>query len=54
MPLNYEDCHHFYSLPKVIKIIKSGRMRWEGHRACMRAWTWHTVLVRKPEGYRPI
>jgi len=30
-------------------MMKSGKMRWEGHRACMRAWTWHTVLVRKPE-----
>ena len=43
MTLNYEDCHNLYSLPSVITMLKSGRMRWEGHRACMRAWTWHTV-----------
>jgi len=54
MTLNYQDYHHFYSLPKDIAMMKSGRMRWEGHRACMRRQTWHRVLVRKPEGYRPI
>jgi hypothetical protein len=42
MTLNYEDCHHLYSLPNIITVLKSGRMRWEGHRTCMRDQTWHT------------
>jgi len=54
MTLNYVDCHHWYSLPKVIAMMKSGKMRWEVHRACMRDWTRQTDLVKKPEGYRPI
>jgi len=40
MTLNYEDCHNLYSLPNVITMMKSGKMKWEGHRACMTAWTW--------------
>jgi len=41
--LNYEDCHNLYSLPNVITMMKSGKMKREGHRSCMTAWTWHTV-----------
>jgi hypothetical protein len=31
---NYE-IHSPYSLPNIIKVIKSRRMRWAGHVACM-------------------
>jgi hypothetical protein len=34
------------SLPSVIRMIKSRRMRWAGHET-------HRVLVVKPEGKRP-
>jgi len=54
MTLNYEDYHHLYPLPNVIKKMKSWTMRWERHTACTRDLTWRTVFVRKPEGYRPI
>jgi hypothetical protein len=33
--LHYEELHNFYSPPNVIRMIKSGRMRWAGHVAQM-------------------
>ena len=44
-----------YSSPNIVQVIKSRRMRWAGHVACMgeeRGVYW--VLVRKPEGKRPL
>jgi hypothetical protein len=28
-----EELHNFYSSPSIIRMIKSGRMRWAGHVA---------------------
>jgi hypothetical protein len=33
--LHNEELHDLYSLPSIIRIIKSGRMRWAGHVARM-------------------
>jgi hypothetical protein len=30
-----EELHNLHSLPNVITMIKSGKMRWAGHVACM-------------------
>jgi hypothetical protein len=29
--LHNEELHNFYSLPHIIRMIKSKRMRWAGH-----------------------
>jgi len=44
--------HDLYSLPTVIWVIKSGRMRWARHVACMGASA-QRVLLGKAEGNRP-
>jgi hypothetical protein len=41
-------------LPSIIRMIKSRRMRWPGHVACMVARTAYKILVEKPEGKRPL
>jgi hypothetical protein len=42
-----------YSSPNVIRQIKSGRMMWAGHVACvLEERKVHKVLVGKPEGKR--
>jgi hypothetical protein len=33
--LNNYELHNLYSSPNVIRVIKSRRMRWTGHVACM-------------------
>jgi hypothetical protein len=33
--LHNEELHNLYGLPSIIRIIKSKRMRWEGHVARM-------------------
>jgi hypothetical protein len=33
--LHNEELHNFHSSPSIIRIIKSGRMRWAGHVARM-------------------
>jgi hypothetical protein len=33
--LHNKELHDLYSLPNIIRIIKSKRMRWEGHLARM-------------------
>jgi hypothetical protein len=30
-----EELHDLYSTPNIVRIIKSRRMRWAGHIACM-------------------
>jgi hypothetical protein len=45
-----EELHNLYSLPNVIRMIKSRRMRWAGHVARMR----YRILVGKSEGKRPL
>ena len=44
-----------YSSPYIILVIKSRRMTWAGHVACMGERRGvYRVLVRKPEGKRPL
>jgi hypothetical protein len=53
--LHKEELHDLYSLPSIIRIIKSRRMRWIGHVAQMRAnRNAYRLLVGKPEGKRPL
>jgi hypothetical protein len=38
-----------------IRVIKSRRLRWAGHVACMgEMWGAHSALMGKPEGRRPL
>jgi hypothetical protein len=33
--LHNEELHNLYSSPSIIRMMKSGRMKWVGHVACM-------------------
>ena len=51
---NYELSDR-YSLPNIVRMVKSRRMRWAGHVARMGEGRGvHRVLVGKPEGKRPL
>jgi hypothetical protein len=53
--LHNEELHNLYSSPKIIRQIKSRRMRLAGHLARMgEEKKVYKVLVRKPEGKRPL
>ena len=43
-----------YSSPNTVRVIKSRRMRWAGHVARMGESGVYRVLLRKPEGKRPL
>jgi hypothetical protein len=44
-----------YSSPTIVRVIKSGRMRWAGNVARMGERRGiYRVLVGKPEGKRPL
>ena len=44
-----------YSLPNIVRVVKSRRMRWAGHVARMGEGRGvHRVLIGKPEGKRPL
>jgi len=44
-----------YSLPNIVRVIKSRRVRWAGHVARVGEGSGvHRVLVGKPEGNRPL
>jgi len=44
-----------YSLPNIVRVVKSRRMSWAGHVARMGEDRGvHRVLVGKPEGKRPL
>jgi hypothetical protein len=49
--LHNEELHDLCSSPSIIRIIKSRKMRLEGHVARMGE---KTMLVGKPEGRRPL
>jgi hypothetical protein len=50
-----EELHILYSSPNIIRQIKSRRMRWAGHVACMEEErNVYKVLMGKPEGKRPL
>jgi hypothetical protein len=53
--LHNGELHNLYSLPDIIRQIKSRRMRWAGHVARMgEGKNVYRVLVGKPEGKRPL
>jgi hypothetical protein len=53
--LHNEELRDLYSLPSIIRIIKSRRMRWAGHVARMgENRNAYRLLVGKPEGKRPL
>jgi hypothetical protein len=54
-PQHNEDLHNLYSSPNIIRMIKSRSRRWAGHVARMAERSnAYTILVRKPEGRRPL
>ena len=53
--LHNEELSDLYSLPNIVRVVKSRRMRWAGHMARMAEGRGvHRVLVEKPEGKRPM
>jgi hypothetical protein len=51
----HEELNDLYSLPNIVRVVKSGRMRWAGHVARMGEDRGvHRVLVGKPEGKKPL
>ena len=53
--LHNEELNDLYSSPNIVWVIKSRRMRWTGHVACMGERRGiYRVLVGKPEGKRPL
>ena len=53
--LHNEELSDLYSLPNIVRVVKSRRMRWVGHVARMGEGRGvHRVLVVKPEGKRPL
>jgi hypothetical protein len=53
--LHNEELSDLYSLPNIVWVVKSRRMRWAGHVAHMgEGRGMHRVLVGKPEGKRPL
>jgi hypothetical protein len=53
--LHNEELNDLYSLPNIVRVVKSRRIRWAGHveRMGERRGV-HRVLVGKPEGKRPL
>jgi hypothetical protein len=53
--LHNEELHNLYCSPNIVQVIKSRRIRWAGHIACMWARRGeYRVLMGKPEGKRPL
>jgi hypothetical protein len=53
--LHNEELHSLYSFPDIIRQVKSRRMRWVGHVACIgEERKVYKVWVGKPEGKRPL
>jgi hypothetical protein len=51
MKLHNEDLHNLHSYSNIISHIKSRRMRWAGHVACMgEERKVYRVLLGKPKG----
>jgi hypothetical protein len=49
-----EEFHNLYTLPNVVRVMKSREMRCVGLVACIREMrNAYKILVRKPEGKRP-
>jgi len=53
--LHNEELNDVYSLPNIVRVIKSRRMRWAGHVAHMGEERGvYRVLMGKPEGRKPL
>ena len=53
--LHNEELNDLYSVPNIVRVVKSRRMRWAWHVARMGEDRGvHRVLVGKPEGKRPL
>jgi hypothetical protein len=53
--LHNGELHNLYSSPNITRQIKSRRMRWSGHVACMgEERKVYRILAGKPEGKRPL
>ena len=53
--LHNEELSDLYSLPNIVRVVKSRRMRWAGQVARMgQVRGVYRVLVGKPEGKRPL
>jgi hypothetical protein len=53
--LHNDELHNLYSSPTIVRVIKSRRLRWAGHVACMGEGRGvYRVLVGRPEGKRPL
>jgi hypothetical protein len=52
--IHNEELNDLYSLPSIIRVIKSRKMRWAEYVACMEKRRGvYRVMVGKPEGKRP-
>jgi hypothetical protein len=53
--LHNEELNNLYTLPNIVRVVKSRRMRWAEHVARMREdGGVHSVLVGKPKEKRPL
>jgi hypothetical protein len=53
--LHNDELHSLYSLPNIVRVIKSRRMRWAGHVAHMEEGRGvYRFLVGRPKGMRPL
>jgi hypothetical protein len=53
--LHNDELHSLYSSLNIVRVIKSRKMTWAGHVACMGERRGvYRVLVGKPEGKRPL
>jgi hypothetical protein len=53
--IHNEELNDLYSLPNIVRVVKSRRMRWARHVARMGEERGvHRVFVGKPEGKRPL
>jgi hypothetical protein len=53
--LHNDELHSLYSSPNIVRGIKSRKMRWAGHVACMGEGRGvYRVLVGRPEWKRPL
>jgi hypothetical protein len=53
--IHNEEPNDLYSSPNIIRVIKSRRMRWAGHVACMGEKRGaYRILVDGAEGRRPL
>jgi hypothetical protein len=53
--LHNDELYSLYSSPNIVRVIKSKRMKWAGHVACMGEGRGvYGVLVGRPEGKRPL